>query len=107
MTVPYAAGICDIMTGNVHTTQYNEDNPFRQGNMLPVASEGSHIKELTSTGQIPAELNGMFVRNGTNQRYAPTGNSSRIEQRRLLPAATGGCLVVLLALLIMSSHSVH
>ena len=61
------------MTGNVSTTHLNENNPFRQGNMLPIEKEGQ-FKQLETTGTLPAELNGMFMRNGTNQRYAPSGD---------------------------------
>jgi carotenoid cleavage dioxygenase len=49
------------------------DHPFLRGNFAPVAQE---IEELQPriVGKIPAELNGVFVRNGPNPQFPPLRN---------------------------------
>jgi len=75
MTLQKARYLTNIMLGKIDTTHHNKDNPYRQGNMLPIATEGTHggDKMILLSGKIPEDLDGMFVRNGTNQRYEPTG----------------------------------
>ncbi|HUO48845.1 MAG TPA: carotenoid oxygenase family protein [Acidimicrobiales bacterium] len=46
------------------------DSPFLQGLMAPVFDERDD-RDLQVTGQIPAGLRGMFVRNGPNPQFAP------------------------------------
>jgi carotenoid cleavage dioxygenase-like enzyme len=48
------------------------DTPHLQGLMAPVSEERDDIG-LDVIGEIPAALNGMFVRNGPNQQFAPLG----------------------------------
>lgn len=49
-----------------------ETNPFLAGNFAPVDDEMT-AEQLTVIGEIPAELNGMFVRNGPNPQFQPIG----------------------------------
>ena len=46
--------------------------PFLQGLMAPVTDERDDV-DLEVVGEIPAGLQGMFVRTGPNQQFAPLG----------------------------------
>lgn len=48
-------------------------SPFLQGNFAPVKDEVT-FDRLEVVGQLPVELNGMFVRTGPNPRFPPKGN---------------------------------
>jgi len=47
-------------------------SPYLQGNYAPVEDE-LDAGELAVTGTIPAALNGLYLRNGPNQAFAPIG----------------------------------
>ncbi|MGK7888527.1 MAG: carotenoid oxygenase family protein [Leptolyngbyaceae cyanobacterium] len=47
-------------------------NPFLQGNFAPIRHE-CEVTDLTVIGEIPPDLAGMFVRNGTNPQFDPIG----------------------------------
>ncbi|MBD2258385.1 carotenoid oxygenase family protein [Pseudanabaena sp. FACHB-2040] len=47
-------------------------NPYLTGNFAPVETELT-VDELLVVGELPAELNGMFVRNGPNPQFSPLG----------------------------------
>lgn len=47
-------------------------NPFLEGNFAPVAEEHT-TDSLKVTGVIPKALNGLFLRNGPNPQFPPTG----------------------------------
>jgi carotenoid cleavage dioxygenase-like enzyme len=47
-------------------------NPYLTDNFAPVQTE-STVDELTVLGELPPELNGMFVRNGPNPQFPPLG----------------------------------
>jgi carotenoid cleavage dioxygenase len=49
------------------------DSPFLQGNFGPVNEEIT-ADALEIVGQLPKELNGMYVRTGPNPQFAPPGN---------------------------------
>ncbi len=49
------------------------DNPYLQGNFAPVQEE-IFVERLPVVGRVPDELRGMFVRNGPNPHFPPTGN---------------------------------
>ncbi len=49
------------------------DNPFLNGNYRPVFEEVD-ATDLKILGSLPAELQGMFVRNGPNPQFPPKGN---------------------------------
>lgn len=49
-----------------------ETNPYLMGNYAPVDTEIT-AENLTVIGEIPADLNGMYVRNGPNPRFKPNG----------------------------------
>jgi carotenoid cleavage dioxygenase-like enzyme len=49
------------------------DSPFLQGNFGPVQEEIT-ADNLTIVGQLPKELDGMYVRTGPNPQFAPLGN---------------------------------
>ncbi len=49
------------------------NSPFLSGNFFPVHKETEHAK-LKVVGAIPAELDGLFVRNGPNPQFPPKGN---------------------------------
>jgi carotenoid cleavage dioxygenase len=48
-------------------------NPFLRGNWAPVREEVA-AEDLKVIGKLPAEMDGMFVRNGPNPQFAPPGN---------------------------------
>ncbi|MEQ8974598.1 MAG: carotenoid oxygenase family protein [Coleofasciculus sp. C1-SOL-03] len=48
-------------------------NPFLAGNFAPVQDEIT-ADELTVIGELPADLSGMFVRNGPNPQFSPIGH---------------------------------
>jgi carotenoid cleavage dioxygenase len=48
-------------------------NPFLQGNFAPVREEVT-ADDLTVIGELPPELDGMFVRNGPNPQFPPIKN---------------------------------
>jgi len=48
-------------------------SPFLAGNFFPVHEE-TVADDLKVVGAIPKELDGLFVRNGPNPRFAPKGN---------------------------------
>ncbi|MBE9157035.1 carotenoid oxygenase family protein [Nodosilinea sp. LEGE 06152] len=47
-------------------------NPYLTGNFAPVETELT-VDELPVVGELPAELRGMFVRNGPNPQFSPLG----------------------------------
>jgi carotenoid cleavage dioxygenase len=47
-------------------------SPFLEGNFAPVSDERSD-ETLRIVGTLPAELDGLFLRNGPNPRFAPLG----------------------------------
>ena len=51
-------------------TNPNADNPFLAGLLEPVHDE-RFDENLEVEGEIPARLNGMFVRNGPNPQFDP------------------------------------
>src|ERR1044071_169951 len=53
-------------------------NPFLQGNLAPVREEVT-ADDLTVIGELPPELDGMFVRNGPNPQFPPIKNYHLFE----------------------------
>ncbi|MGF1538301.1 MAG: carotenoid oxygenase family protein [Elainellaceae cyanobacterium] len=53
-------------------TTTTQANPFLSGNFAPVDDEIT-TEALTVIGEIPADLNGMLVRNGPNPQFPPKG----------------------------------
>jgi carotenoid cleavage dioxygenase len=54
------------------TEQNFSDSPFLQGALAPVTDERDDVG-LEVVGELPAALNGMFVRTGPNPQFAPLG----------------------------------
>lgn len=52
---------------------WDVDHPYLHGLFAPVDSEFTSDKLLVESGTIPADLDGMYVINGPNQRFKPTG----------------------------------
>lgn len=50
------------------------DNPYLTGCFAPVTAEGSYPGLTATTGKIPADLNGTYIRNGPNPRFTPIGS---------------------------------
>lgn len=50
----------------------HEENPFLQGNFSPVHDERADLS-LEVIGQLPREIDGLFLRNGPNPRFTPIG----------------------------------
>lgn len=48
-------------------------NPYLAGNFAPVDEE-ILVDNLTVIGELPSDLNGMFVRNGPNPQFTPRGH---------------------------------
>ena len=48
-------------------------NPYLADNFAPIQTELT-INELPVLGELPPELNGMFVRNGPNPQFPPLGS---------------------------------
>eukprot|EP00929_Paragymnodinium_shiwhaense_P124172 TRINITY_DN9920_c0_g1_i1.p1 TRINITY_DN9920_c0_g1~~TRINITY_DN9920_c0_g1_i1.p1 ORF type:complete len:1103 (-),score=269.46 TRINITY_DN9920_c0_g1_i1:280-3588(-) len=73
MTLDKAKGLVKLVTGNIDTARHNATNPYRTiKNFCPIEGEGL-LEEPKVTGEIPKNLEGMYVRNGTNQRFDPYG----------------------------------
>lgn len=53
-------------------TTITETNPYLLGNFAPIADE-TQAEHLKIIGEIPPELNGIFVRNGPNPQFSPIG----------------------------------
>jgi carotenoid cleavage dioxygenase-like enzyme len=51
--------------------EWLSDDPFLSGNNSPVFKE-LFIKELKVTGEIPHDLDGVYLRNGPNPKFKPT-----------------------------------
>ncbi len=49
-----------------------ERNPFLEGNFAPIREE-NQSENLEVVGELPAEINGCFVRNGPNSQFDPIG----------------------------------
>lgn len=47
-------------------------NPYLAGNFAPIRTEIT-VEDLPVIGEIPTDLNGMFVRNGPNPQFPPLG----------------------------------
>jgi carotenoid cleavage dioxygenase len=54
-------------------TQAMPDNRFLQGCFAPIDTEYD-LPDLPITGEVPADLNGSFYRNGPNVKFAPRGD---------------------------------
>ena len=54
------------------TAEQDEPNPYLLGVYAPV-SEELDAEDLQVIGEIPADLNGVYLRNGPNPRFAPEG----------------------------------
>ncbi len=63
----------------------NETNPFLQGNFAPWRSEDK-FDHLEVEGQIPADLNGVLLRNGPNPQFDPKGHYHWFEGDGMLHA---------------------
>jgi carotenoid cleavage dioxygenase len=61
-------------------------NPVLAGNYAPTDKE-SVIDDLAVIGEIPKDLNGLYVRNGTNRRYAAQGRYHWFDGDGMLHAA--------------------
>ncbi len=64
-----------------------ETNPYLMGNYAPVDTEIS-AEELEVIGEVPQDLNGMYVRNGPNPRYAAKGRHHWFDGDGMLHAVT-------------------
>ncbi|MEO7427968.1 MAG: carotenoid oxygenase family protein, partial [Acidimicrobiales bacterium] len=49
------------------------ENPYLTGSLRPVHDEVD-LTDLAVTGQVPAGLNGLFLRNGPNPEFEPRGD---------------------------------
>ena len=78
-----ARGLCAFITGQTNTERHNEGNGFCQGNFVPVDREGIYA-DLEVEGQIPTELDGMYIRNGTNSRFPANGRSHMFDGDAML-----------------------
>jgi len=55
-----------------HATIETFDNPYLDGMHAPVRRE-IEVQELEIIGDVPADLTGIYLRNGPNQRHTPLG----------------------------------
>lgn len=62
-------------------------NQYLEGFYAPVEDERTvEFDAMTVIGEIPADLNGIYVRNGPNVRHAPIGNYHRYDGDAMLHA---------------------
>lgn len=55
-------------------------NKYLEGNYAPVTEERTvELADMTVIGELPADLHGVYARNGPNQRFAPPGNYHRYD----------------------------
>jgi carotenoid cleavage dioxygenase len=59
--------------GAAESSDLNVTNPYLNGPYAPVEREFDADCDLEVTGELPRDLHGMYVRNGPNPRYRPTG----------------------------------
>ncbi|MBM75149.1 MAG: hypothetical protein CMK59_07095 [Proteobacteria bacterium] len=52
--------------------KFNATNPYAQGLFRPTHNECNR-SEIKIIGELPSDLNGIYLRNGPNQRFEPTG----------------------------------
>ncbi len=55
------------------TAALREQSPYLQGNFAPIETEITAC-DLEVTGELPGDLEGIFVRNSPNPRYTPRGD---------------------------------
>ncbi len=72
------------------------ENPYLAGNFAPVSDERYDAELEVVEGQLPAALNGAFLRNGPNPFLTPNGNyhwfdGGACALKALAPAATEVC----------------
>jgi carotenoid cleavage dioxygenase len=61
-----------VMLAQIAEAETDEPNPYLLGLYAPVSAE-IDAEDLTVIGKIPADLNGVYLRNGPNPRYQPEG----------------------------------
>ena len=62
-------------------------NKYLEGVYAPVPDEAViGLEEMTVEGEVPADLDGIYVRNGPNIRHAPLGNYHRYDGDAMLHA---------------------
>ncbi len=64
----------------------SQNSPVLSGNYAPVGREAA-IDDLPVIGTLPKDLNGLYVRNGTNRRYAAPGRYHWFDGDGMLHAA--------------------
>jgi len=103
VTVPIITEDDSVLQRTPEWVSKYQDNPALAGNFAPVADEVT-IADLAVRGELPAHLDGLFVRNGPNPPYEPrTGvyhwfdGSGMVHFLRLRPergSADYGCRYV-------------
>jgi len=63
-----------------------EHGPMLTGEYAPIFDE-QELRNLLVEGEIPADLNGVYLRNGPNQRFEPKGNFHIFDGDGMLHAA--------------------
>ena len=61
------------MTNSIAQFALETGNPYLMGAYAPVFDE-INVRDLPVIGEIPKDINGIYVRNGPNQRYTPTSH---------------------------------
>lgn len=64
--------LVDLRNDVLNLALDTEDNPYLMGGYAPVDTE-IEAADLTVVGEIPDDLNGLYVRNGPNPQHAPSG----------------------------------
>ena len=83
-----ARWLCGLLSNGLSTARHNIPNSpsdYIKGNFRPIEGEGVYA-DLPVEGQIPPELRGCYIRNGTNQKYSPTGKMHMFDGDSMLHA---------------------
>ncbi|CAE8657892.1 unnamed protein product [Polarella glacialis] len=84
MTLPRATQLVDMIVGKIDTVKLNADNGYRTiRNFCPIDKE-QMIANPKVHGQIPLRLEGMYIRNGTNQKHASSGKMHMFDGDAML-----------------------
>ena len=70
----------------VNFAMETESNPYLVGGYAPIHNE-TVVEDLEVIGEIPRDLNGLYVRNGPNPRYQPEGRYHWFDGDGMLHAA--------------------
>jgi carotenoid cleavage dioxygenase len=80
-----ARWLSSIFSYGFSTARHNHMNEYLTGNFRPIVGEHTSVN-LEMVGSLPVDFRGCYIRNGTNQRHAPTGKMHMFDGDSMLHA---------------------